>query len=231
MTFAGIVKNSLVDYPGLISCVLFVPCCNYDCFFCHNRLLIGDKAPALEERAVWDFLRKRAGLIDAVVVSGGEPTLQGDLADTIEAIKKIGYSVKLDTNGSRPDVVSSLISNGLCDYVAVDYKAPAARYAEVCGKAADPSRVRETIGLLLDNGIRFEVRTTVLPQLGEEDLLKMAQELPAVPRYVLNRYRPPEQYKLCDRARIAQTPYTEKEIDAFARAMRAYQPNMVLHSS
>lgn len=229
MKFAGIQKSSLVDYPGLVSCVLFTPGCSFDCFYCHNRTLFDGPHEILSSCAVLQFLKKRVGLLDAVVVSGGEPTLQPDLVSALQQIGDLGFRVKLDTNGSRPEIVQEVLRQKAADYFAVDYKAPAARYREICGPAADASKVRETVKLLLKSGRDFEVRTTVIPQLRREDLLRMARELPAVPRWSLNRYRPPEFYKPEDESRIRETPYTEGQVGAFAKEMASIQPGMVLH--
>ncbi|OPX45893.1 pyruvate formate-lyase 1-activating enzyme [Ruminiclostridium hungatei] len=226
MIISGMVKSSLVDYPGMVSCVLFVPGCNYDCFYCHNRSLLDGTHQILPAEYVEDFLQKRAGLLDAVVITGGEPTLQKGLLPFIKSIKRLGYRIKLDTNGSSPSVVADLLENDVCDYFAVDYKAPAARYEEICGSNSPAGTVLETIRLLLKSDSCFEVRTTVIPQLQEKDLLHMAQELPAVPRYVLNRYRIPDKHKESDRLRIMGKPYSQEEINSFVTLMKKYQPNM-----
>jgi len=226
MTVAGLVKSSLVDYPGKVACTLFVPGCNYSCFYCHNRQLIDGTYEVLDLDTVESFLKKRAGLLDGVVITGGEPTLQPDLVPFIKKIRRLGYLVKLDTNGSSPETVKWLLSERLCDYYAVDYKAPAGRYREICGRAADVRKTLETVSLLLQTQVPFEVRTTVIPQLSEKDLLIMAKELPVLPRYVLNRYRKPEKYLPAEEDRISQTPYTQKQISAFAEVVRPYQPNV-----
>lgn len=227
MRFAGLVKSSLVDYPGLVSCVLFVPGCNLDCFYCHNRPLIEGKLPLLGQSMVTEFLRKRAGLLDGVVLTGGEPTLYAGLEETAGWLKRLGYRVKLDTNGANPDVVSRLLTLKLCDYVAVDYKAPAARYKELCGECADADKVLQTIRLLTQSDTAFEVRTTVVPQLSMTDLAQMAHELPALPRYVLNRYRVPDEYPAHEASRILRRAYTQHEITAFAEALCEIQPGTV----
>lgn len=226
MTISGIVKSSLVDYPGIVACVLFVPRCSYNCFYCHNRSLIDGTHDIISLQYIKDFLLKRAGLLDGVVITGGEPTLQPDLISYMGMIKGLGYRLKLDTNGSSPKVISQLLQEGLCDYYAVDYKAPVKKYSEFCGDSANAETVLETIGLLLACHADFEVRTTVIPQLNEEDLVCMAKELPVVPRYVLNRYRKPEKYLPCDELRVEQTPYTQVEIDAFANLICTWQPNV-----
>ena len=228
MIIAGIQKNSLVDYPGLIACVLFSPGCNYDCFYCHNRSLLGRQHEILNNNSVYAFLKKRAGMLDAVVFTGGEPLFQKDLIETMVKVKSFGYKIKLDTNGSNPDGVKNVLKSGMCDYFAVDYKAPAARYKEFCGPEADAQTVQQTIGLLLKSGVPFEIRSTVIPQLKLDDLLQMAKELPQVPRWQLNRYRKPEVYKPCDEERVNATPYLQNEVDGFAKEMVKIQPNMVI---
>jgi len=225
MVIAGIAKNSFIDFPGQVACVLFVPGCNYCCFYCHNRSLIDGSHDILPLQDVMAFLKKRVGMLDGAVITGGEPTLQSDLAPFIRSLREIGYKVKLDTNGALPEVVSPLLTEGLCDYFAIDYKAPAARYHEICGGNASAKPVLKTIRLLLEAHADFEVRTTVIPQLKEEDLLHMAQELPPLPKYVLNRYRKPEKYLPCDTQRIESTAYSQSDIVSFVRKIQIYQPN------
>jgi len=228
MNISGIIKSSLIDYPGLVSCVLFVPGCNYNCFYCHNRSLIDGSHILMTPQYVTDFLQKRTGLLDGVVISGGEPTLQGDLIPFIKTVKNLGYQVKLDTNGSFPDVVEEILKLKLCDYFAVDYKAPAEHYPKICGQDADARQVVRTIQLLAESSVSFEVRTTVIPQLGSEELAVMAKELPAVPRYVLNRYRVPDKYLPRDEERIMARPWSPEEIRSQADSLAAWQPNITL---
>jgi pyruvate formate lyase activating enzyme len=223
MDFCGLVKTSTLDYPGKIAAVLFSPGCNYDCFYCHNRELLqnGNLLPA---SGIMDFLKKRRGLLDGVVLTGGEAALQKDIVQFSESLKEMGYLVKLDTNGSRPDVVKILLEKKLLDYVAMDYKAPWDRYAEFCGSAADPEEAKKTLALLLGYSVDFEVRTTVVPQLGEDDLMKMAREAPIVPRFLLQQYREPPLYKPEDRFRVKQKPHAPTFLAEIAEKMRVFQP-------
>lgn len=226
MIISGMVKSSLVDFPGLVSCILFTPGCNIDCFYCHNRELIdGTNTIKLEQKEVDAFLKSRLGKLDGVVITGGEPTLQPDLIPYIKKIKDLGYKVKLDSNGSNPKIIEQILKEGIVDYFAIDYKAPAARYKEICGENADADTVLETIKLLDDDGIDYEVRTTVVPQFSEQDLITIAKELPIVPRYALNRYRKPEKYKECDTERISKQPYTQLDIENFVAVLKSFQPN------
>ena len=228
MNISGMIKSSLIDYPGLISCVVFVPGCNYSCFYCHNRSLIDGTHILLTPQYVMDFLEKRAGLLDGVVVSGGEPTLQVNLLRFLGRLKELGYQVKVDTNGSRPEIIQEIIQENLCDYFAVDYKAPAAQYSQICGSGADAQKVIETISLLESSGIPFETRTTVIPQFGQAELLTMAKELPVVPRYVLNRYKVPEKYLPADEERIRIKPHSSEGIESLASFIMNFQPNTIL---
>ncbi len=226
MDIAGLIKSTLVDYPDHVACVLFVGGCNFNCFYCHNRQLLDGTQPNKDDGEIWEFLQKRKNQLDGVVITGGEPTIWPDLLSFIQRIKDMGYKVKLDTNGSRPGIVAQLISEELVDYVAVDYKAPLFKYEGICGEYADAQAVLQTVDVLTKSGIDFEVRTTVIPQLTKADLMLMAQELPVVPRYVLNRYRPPEHYLPRDEQRIKKKPYTIQQIEALAQFIRTIQPNV-----
>ena len=226
MTISGMVKSSFVDYPGLVACVLFVPGCNYNCFYCHNRNLIDGTHEIMLPGFVEDFLKRRSGMLDGVVITGGEPALQPDLLFYLENVKSMGYKVKLDTNGSLPHVVRQILNAGLCDYFAVDYKAPCSRYREICGPQADADKVLETIRMLHESAVRFEVRTTIIPQLREQDLIHLAQELPPLPKYVLNKYRQPQKYLPCHRDLVNQTPYTPAQMDSITGLIRPFQPNV-----
>ena len=226
MIFAGIQKSSMVDYPGQLACVLFAPRCNYSCYYCHNRALLDGSWEALDMQEILDFLQKRRGMLDAVVVSGGEASLQPDLPDFLRTLKEMGYLTKLDSNGASPHIIAKLLLQQLCDYYAVDYKAPAARYREFCGSAGDAARVLESIQMLLRNGVDFEVRTTVTPQLTERDLLRMARELPLLPRWTLNPYRIPDDYPEQEAYRVCVKPHSAAELEAFKEALRAIQPNV-----
>ena len=228
MIIAGFIKNSLVDYPAHISCVLFLPGCNFNCFYCHNRQLLDGKHEIIDNRFVFDLLTKRKGMVDGVVISGGEPTLHKDLPAFIKEIKNIGYKIKLDTNGSSPDAIKLLINENSCDYYAVDYKAPQDKYSEICGSEATADNNLKTISILAESGVDFEVRTTVYPQLTKEDLMCMANELPLLPRYVLNRYKKPSLYLPQDKTRIERSPYTQEEILMLAENIRSIQPNVIV---
>lgn len=212
MKIAGFTKNSFVDYPGRIASVVFFAGCNYDCFFCHNRSIIGPDAPALDEEPIWEFLGRRRGLLDAVVLTGGEPTMQAGLQEFVSRAKRIGYLCKLDTNGSHPEAVRALLEANLLDYVALDVKAPLDRYREYCGPAADPAKVLATLAMLRDGRVDYECRTTFLPQLTHDDVGRIARAVAPVRRYALQAYRIPSVYKPTDRFRVLAAGHDAEDV-------------------
>lgn len=216
MNVAGLLKTATIDFPHRLAAVVFTAGCNYDCGFCHNRHLL-HYAQLMDEEEVMRFLKKRAGLLDGIVISGGEPTLQKDLAGFARTLKELGYDVKLDTNGSNPAVLNELLEQKLVDYVAMDYKAPLARYEEICG--ADADGVLETLDLLCGADIEWELRTTMIPQLNLNELVQMAQAVPALPLYALQLYRPVGVEKL----RI----YSPADVTNAAEEIRKIQPNTI----
>jgi len=177
MRISGLQKMTLLDYPGKIACTVFLGGCNFRCPFCHNgELLDGSGEPVMDEQEFLGFLSKRKGLLDAVCISGGEPTLQAGLADLLEKIKKMGYLTKLDTNGSRPEVLKALVERGLLDYVAMDIKNSPERYAQTAGAAVQPEKIEESIRYLLEDHVDYELRTTVVAQLHDvESVVKMGE--------------------------------------------------------
>jgi pyruvate formate lyase activating enzyme len=227
--FVGIIKSSLIDYPGKIATVLFTPGCNLDCFYCHNRSIIEQTQAEIPMDDIVSFLRKRVGLVDAVVISGGEPTIHPSLEESIRVIKEMGFLIKLDTNGHDVEKVSHLIQENLLDYVSIDYKAPIDDYILYTGKHANPLQVIETIAFVETSGVDYEVRTTVFPQLTIHHLIQMAKELPIVKRYALNPYRKPTLYSWKHKEWVEMTAYSDQDIQRFCEELSVYQPNMVFH--
>lgn len=194
MRIAGIQKNSYVDYPGNIVAVVFTPGCNLDCYFCHNRHILDTENIDVTYNIdnVMQFLKSRRLFLDGVVISGGEPTLQPDLEEFVARIKELGYLVKLDTNGTRPHVLKRLIENDLLDYIAMDIKAPFERYNELCGVEVNVASVRQSIEIIMNGKVDYEFRTTFVPDLNKDDILKIAQTIKGAKRYVLQQFRMPQ---------------------------------------
>lgn len=218
MKIAGLQKNSLVDYAGKVAAVVFTPGCNFNCFYCHNRILLsgGDGINEYECEEVLKLLDKRRGFLDGLVVSGGEPTLQKGLDDFLGEVKNLGYPVKLDTNGSSPGVVEALVEKGLVDYIAMDFKAPYDRYSEICGVPVDISSIKSSVEFLMMGKVEYEFRTTVVPQLGMEDIVEIASSIKGAHLYALQHYRPvTEKAEVLD-LRCLQTPHKKQVIENMA---------------
>ena len=216
MQIAGFVKNSFLDYPGHIAAVAFVPGCNMDCWYCHNRALWKEKN-LVEPTYVLDYLQKRRRFLDGVVISGGEPTLQHDLADFIRRIRDMGYLVKLDTNGLRPDIVASLLSD--VNYVAMDLKAPPGELHRVVSFELDDTPIWQTAALLMASGVDYEFRTTFMPFLSTDDIADIARRVKGAKRYLI------QQYRRTDSIAIQPDPHSADTIKKAAEAAREFIPN------
>ncbi len=193
MQIAGLQKSSLVDYPSKIAAVVFTLGCNFRCPYCHNpNILTAVSTNKLfDEAAVFDFLKTRKGKIDAVVVSGGEPTLQKDLGDFFKKLKELGFLTKLDTNGSSPKILEYLIKEELLNYVAMDIKAPIEKYKEIARVNIDTNNILKSIGILKNSKIGYEFRTTtVKSQLSFEDFENIGKMLCCTENYYLQKFKP-----------------------------------------
>ena len=226
----GLEKCSFIDFPGALSAVVFTRGCNLRCGYCHNPALIscepgaaagagggGGGADAfLDAEAVLRFLAARRGLLGGVVVTGGEPTLQPDLDGFIERVRALGFCVKLDTNGTRPEVLAGLLARGRLDYVALDYKDLPEDYAALTAMREPPRVLGESLALLRQGGVPFELRTTVVwPHHGEARLRQMAGALRPGERWFLQRFRPGQ---VLDAAAPFQVP-DEGELGRIAQAL------------
>ena len=195
MLICGLEKFSMVDFGDKISCTVFTGGCNLRCPFCHNgALVVGDVASQrIDEREALDYLKKRKGLVDAVCVTGGEATLQKDLDKFLATVKDMGYIVKLDSNGLRPDVLSSLLDRELVDYMAMDIKNSPAKYALTCGLDVDMTAINESVDLIKSRAKDYEFRTTVIKEFhSDEDMAEIADWLTGSKRYVLQHYKDSE---------------------------------------
>lgn len=166
----GLQMMTLLDFPGKIACTVFLGGCNFRCPFCHNsELFMGKPEKLMEDEEFFKFLSTRKGLLDGVCVSGGEPTLYKDLPEFMARIKEMGFLVKLDTNGYRPEVMKDLVSRGLVDYIAMDVKNSPAMYARTVGlEAMDLASAEESLRFLIDGNVDYELRTTLVAQLHNE---------------------------------------------------------------
>lgn len=189
MLIAGLQKTSFVDFPGKAAAVVFAPYCNFDCVYCHNDHILGKDAPLIAEETVMDYLAKRAGLLKAVVISGGEPTLQQNLDAFIIQVRALSYEIKLDTNGSKPETLRALLKEGLLDYVAMDVKAPLARYGMIARADVSTDAIQRSIAILRNSGVAHEFRMTFAPQLTIEDAVEASQLVQGCEKFYLQQYR------------------------------------------
>lgn len=191
----GFQPFSLSDFPGRPAAIVFTQGCNFRCPFCHNRALWPCRAPdppVTTEPETLSFLSARRGRLGGVVVTGGEPTLQDGLAGFLEEVKALGLAVKLDTNGSRPEVVENLLADGLLDYVAMDVKAPPETYDLLCGCPVDMALIRRTMDAIAASGVPHHFRTTFYPELlTEADIDALKTLLPADSKFTLQAYKRP----------------------------------------
>ena len=192
MQIHGFQKMTLLDFPGKVAATVFTGGCNFRCPFCHNALLVENlaAAPVFDEEEVLAHLAKKAGLLDGVAITGGEPMLQKDLPAFLEKLRGMGYAVKLDTNGSFPDRLKDVVKAGLVDYVAVDIKNRPEKYAETVGvKDFDLAPVRETVDFLLTGAVDYEFRTTVVRQFHTvSDIEAAAEWIRGARRYFLQNF-------------------------------------------
>ena len=181
---------TLLDFPGHVACTVFLGGCDLRCPFCHNyELATGKVPPVMEEEELFAFLSKRKGLLDGVAVTGGEPCLHRDLPELLTRIRELGFAVKLDTNGTHPDMLREILERGLADYVAMDIKNSPGKYAFTAGMAAEPdfvSAVRESVRILMESGTDYEFRTTVVDELHEvQDFEEIGRWIRGAKRYFL----------------------------------------------
>jgi len=233
MKIGGLQKLTLIDFPQKLAAVVFVTECNFRCPFCFNRDLVLKKVPLIAEKEIFNFLKKRKKLLDGVVVSGGESTLQLDLAKFLKKVKSLGFSTMIETNGSNPAVLEKLIKAKLLDFVALDFKAPLdKRYAKAVGKKKfDPSIIMESIRLLIKSGVPFELRTTVVPGIHRKkelvDMAKQLKNLTSKITWVLQDFQP----RTClNRTFIKKKPYNRKKMEEFLVAVQEYIPGAQLRT-
>lgn len=193
MLIHGFLKTTLLDYPGRVAATVFTGGCNFRCPFCHNGDLVlsPDESPLIPTEEIFAHLKRRQGILDGVCISGGEPTLASDLEDFIREIRALGFAVKLDTNGYRPDVLIRLCEQGLLDYVAMDIKHTPDKYNSICRRDQfDISRILTSVDFLMQSAVPYEFRTTLVRELHQkEDILRLGTWLRGAKAYYLQAYR------------------------------------------
>ena len=228
MRIGGLQKVTLIDYPGKIGATVFTQGCNFRCPYCHNPELVdpdqyGELVP--EEEAL-SFLEKRRGKLDAVTVTGGEPTIHKDLDRFLKTLKRMGYLVKVDTNGSNPDALERLINGSLVDYLAMDVKGPLKKYAAVASVNVDTAQIARSIELILSSGVEHEFRTTVVrSQLAPRDLRSIAALIKKARLYVLQPFVPT---KTLDRSFLSAASYSPQELSTIQKNLEKELTRVVI---
>ncbi|MBR1821034.1 MAG: anaerobic ribonucleoside-triphosphate reductase activating protein [Clostridia bacterium] len=223
MKLHGLQKMTLLDFPGRVACTVFLGGCDFRCPYCHNFELVDGSAPAImDEGELFNFLKKRRGLLDGVAITGGEPTLRPDLIELLRGVRALGYAVKLDTNGNHPDRLGEILSDGLVDYVSMDIKNSPEKYAATAGlEGIDLAPIRESARLLMAGETDYEFRTTVVDELHEAaDFEGIGRWIAGAKRYFIQAFT--------DRDSVPfgglHAPSDEK-LRAYVDIMRRYVPD------
>jgi len=222
MRIGALQKTSLIEFPGLLSCIVFIQGCNFRCPYCHNpELVLPEKyLPLLDLSEVMDFLRKRRVYLDGVVITGGEPFTDNGLLPFVRELKGMGYAVKIETNGSFPEVIKKMLLEGILDYIAMDIKGPPEKYDTITGVKVDMKKIEESIYLIKGASIGYEFRTTVVKEiLSLNDFEGVGKLIDGAKLFYLQRFRPS---KAVDPAILSYHTYSDVEFEEIRRIMLKY---------
>lgn len=224
MQICGFNKTTLLDYPEHLACGIFLGGCNFHCPFCQNKTLVlaPGSQPSIPKEEILAHLKKRQGILDGICISGGEPTLAPDLLDFMKEIKKLGYNIKLDTNGYRPEIIKTAIDNGFVDYIAMDIKSSLDEYPILCGKNnLEIARIVETVSIIQTVGIKHEFRTTVVkPYHSDASFTAIGNWLQSDSPYYLQEFRDSE-----DVMQPNLSAFSKEEMLHFKEILLPYLPN------
>lgn len=220
----GIKKSSLMDFPNKISAIIFTQGCNFNCGFCHNPALLKTSECNYTIDSFFDFLETRKNKLEGVVITGGEPTIQLDLKYVIKRIKNMGFLVKLDTNGYKPDILQDLLNENLLDYAAMDIKAPFEKYSVVVNRDIDTSIIKRSIDILMQSGIDYEFRTTFMPYYHKiEDFEKIGVMIKGAKKYYLQKFE--AQSQINNPNLQNEKNYSDKDIEKIINILKKYVLN------
>jgi len=212
MQIAYLQKISLQDFPDTISCIIFLGGCNFRCPGCYNSNILDLKKSLVNEKEIFDFLEKRRGKLEGVVITGGEPLINPDITQFLKKIRERGYKIKIDTNGSNPELLKSIIKKGLVDYISMDIKAGKDNYDKIAGVSVDTCKIEESMKILSDSNINFEFRTTFFPGISEIDIVEIASWIAQISKQAKFFLQPfiPVRDRLVDK-KLEDLPQTKKE--------------------
>jgi len=224
MRIGGLQKSTLVDYPGKVVATIFTLGCNFRCTFCQNPELVDPmkikQQPQIKEGAFFDFLKSRRGLLDGVCLTGGEPLIQSDLIDFVRKIKKQGFLVKLDTNGSQPAKLKKLFQENLLDFVAMDVKSSQENYSKAVGLKVNLKNIQKSIDLIRQSGVDYEFRTTTAPGIiDKKEIEKIGQWLEDAKKFALQQFRTE---KTLDKSWQKIKPYSGEKLKEMVKIAQPY---------
>ena len=227
MQIAGLQKLTLIDYPDKLACTIFLFGCNFRCGFCHNPELVLSDKPKKEykEKEILDFLKQRKKYLDAVCITGGEPLVNSDLPELLKKIKELGFLIKMDTNGSNPNELKKLIDKKLINYIAMDIKADKDNYNVLAGVKVDINRIEESMKIIINSGLNYEFRTTVIKGYHNPEKLKKIgkwiNSFGNAKKYVIQNFIP-RQGKLIDEKFEKIIPFDDNELEEMKKAVLPY---------
>jgi len=219
----GVLKSSLIDWPGKICSVIFLAKCNFKCPYCHNRDLVGEAwhIKSIEKEKLYDYLKRKKNWIDGVCITGGEPTCSEDLPDFIKSLKKTGVKIKLDTNGANPEMLKEVIED--LNFIAMDVKAPLNKYEDVVRTRFDVKNIKKSIKLIMDSKKNYEFRTTVLPALiDKDDITKICKLIRGANNFVIQQFRPTN---TLDKGFERERAYLMNDLERFKEIAMQYVKN------
>lgn len=222
MRIGAIQKTSLIEFPGLISCIVFTQGCNFRCHYCHNPELVLPEnfKETIPEKDFFSFLQKRKKYLEGVCLTGGEPLIQSDIIEFVKKIKDMNFKVKIDTNGSNPEILEELLKNNLIDYVSMDLKGPYEKYKLITGVDVDIEKIKNSVELIKNSNIDYEFRTTVVrTQISLEDFEKIGEIIKGAKKYVLQRFIPS---KLVNPEFLKEKTYSDEEFEKIRELMKKY---------
>ncbi|HOK56275.1 MAG TPA: anaerobic ribonucleoside-triphosphate reductase activating protein [bacterium] len=222
MKIGAIQKTSLIEFPNILSCIIFTQGCNFRCPYCHNpELVLPEKfGEIIPEEEIFDFLNRRKKYLEGVCITGGEPSIQPDIIDFVKKVKNMGFKVKFDTNGSRPEIIEKLLKEGLVDYIAMDLKGPLEKYKMITGVEVETEKILKSIDIIKNSKIDYEFRTTVVKkQICIDDFEKIGKIIEGCKKYFLQKFIPS---KLVEEDFIKEKTYTDDEFENIKTIMKKY---------
>lgn len=221
MRIGGLEKFTLIDFPEVMACVVYTIGCNFRCPYCHNPELVDETTKKeQDEKYLYKFLKTRHGKLDGVVITGGEPTLQKDLLEVMKKIKKMGFKVKLDSNGTNPQILEKAIKEKLVDYIAMDIKSPLAKYSSIVARSVDTKAIKKSIKIIMNSAVDYEFRTTLIKSLvPPEDIIKIGKEIKGAKKYYLQKFIPT---KILNPSFRKKVTYDDEELKNIQKKLSAY---------